>query len=126
MQPNQDTLMSIKNDNTLKNFRSLKDKEFIWEKQDIERDHRNFVDKSLDTKSRAKNNLSERTLQDGLLINKLSSFLKKVKFSEQEFPTSKSISNIKYHHSSFQNKKNYKYNFTRKLAWALIFINLIR
>lgn len=74
-----------------------------WEEQDIERDHKNLGDESLDTKNYAKNSLSRGFCYAGLFKSQLLSFLKKVRFSNQEFATNISISNIKYNYSRFKN-----------------------
>lgn len=55
--------------------------------------------------SHIKNRLLERTPQDALLGNELSSSPREVRFSEQEFSTGITISNIKYHHLESQNDK---------------------
>ena len=52
----------------------------MLKKQDIEKDHRNLVDKSLDTKSHLKDNLLSYILQVGLFKSELSSSLKEVRF----------------------------------------------
>lgn len=54
-----------------------------------------MLGKSLNNKI-VRNILLRRISQDWFLANKLSSFLREVKFSEQEFFTSIPISNIKY------------------------------
>ena len=52
----------------------------------------------MDTRSHARDGLSERTPQYGLLASELSASLREVRFSEQEFPVGKFISDIKYPH----------------------------
>ena len=77
-----------------------------------------MVGKSSDTRSCARDNLSGCTLQDGLFASESSSSLKKVRFSEQEFPTGKSVSDIKYHHQGSQNN-NLFHSFNNQLDYAL-------
>lgn len=48
-------------DNTLKYFRFQKDEEYTMNEQDIERDHKSLVDKSLNTKNRTRDSLSRHT-----------------------------------------------------------------
>lgn len=72
---------------------------------DIEGDHKNWLGKSLDTESYARNGLSERTPQ-AKLLRKSSLSLRKVEFSNQKFAAYILISSIKYNHLMFQN-----YNF---------------
>ena len=88
------------------------------EKQNIEKDYRNLGSKSLDTESYARDGLAGRTPQAGLLGNKLSSSLREVRFSDQEFATNISVSNIKYNHSGFQNN-NLFYLFHDQLDYGL-------
>lgn len=54
-------LILEKNNNVLKNFGPYKDKKSILEKQKMEKDHKNLIGKSLDTKSYAKNSLLKHT-----------------------------------------------------------------
>ena len=79
MQPKQDVQMPEEDDNTSDNFGPYEDKKSIPEAQDIEWDHRDLVDKSSDTGSRAR---AGCTFQDRLLGSKLSSSLREVRFSE--------------------------------------------
>lgn len=58
------------------------------------------------------------TSQNELYISKSSSSLKEVNFGEQKFLTSKSISNIKYYYTSFQNN-NLFYLFNNQLDYIL-------
>ena len=95
MQSKQDMPMLGEDDNASDNFALYEDEKSISEAQDIERDHRDSISKSSDSRSHAK---ARRILQDGLLGSELSSSLKEVRFSEQEFPTCKPISNIIYNH----------------------------
>lgn len=48
----------------------------------------------------------------------MSSSLKKIGFSKQEFPASKPILDLKYHHQGFQND-NLFYPFNGQLKYAL-------
>ena len=86
-------------DNTSDNFGLYEDEKSTLEVQDIERDYRDSVGKSSDIGSRAK---AGRTPQDRLLGIELSSSLREVRFSEQEFATSTTVSNIKYDHLGSQ------------------------
>ncbi len=88
------------------------------EEQNIERDHRNLVDESLDTGSRVKDSLSGRSPQTGLFGSKLSLSLREVRFSDQEFAIGKLISNIKYNHFGFQNNNPF-YPFHDQLDYGL-------
>lgn len=77
------------------NFKLHKDEKFILEEQNIERDYRDMVNKSSNTRSRAKNGLLGRTPQDRLFASELSSFLREISFNEYEFSVVKPISDIK-------------------------------
>lgn len=74
--------ISGKNDNTSKNFGPHEDEKSILKEQDIEKDYRILVNISLNTRNHVKHGFSGRTLQDGFLINELSSSLIKVWFSK--------------------------------------------
>ena len=87
--------MPGKDDNASDNFGLYEDEKSILEVQDIEGDHRDLVGKSLDTRNRIR---VRRTPQNGLLRNELSSSIREVKFSEQEFLADTPVSNIKYDH----------------------------
>lgn len=51
----------LENDNdTSKNYRLHEDKKFILKKQDIKKNHKNLVGKSLNIRSHIKNSLLER------------------------------------------------------------------
>ena len=100
-------LISGKDDNSLEYFGPHKNEEKTLDEQDIEGDHRDSVGKSSDIGSRARDNLSERTHQNGLLASESSLSLKKVRFSEQEFAANKPVSNIKYHHTGSNNKNRF-------------------
>lgn len=62
MQPKQNMPMSRKDDNILDNFGPYKDEKSIPEMQDIEKDHRDLVDKNFDNRNYAKYCLSGYTL----------------------------------------------------------------
>lgn len=72
----------------------------------------------MDFESYRKDRLLEHILQDGLFARKLLLILKEVRFSEQEFPTSKLILNIKYHYLGFWNN-NLFYLFNDQLDYTL-------
>lgn len=88
----------IKYINISNNFEPYKYKKLALKEQNIETDNINLLDENLNIGNCVKNMLSKRTLQNGLLKNRLSSFLKELKFSNQKFSTSISISNIKYNY----------------------------
>lgn len=94
--------MLEKINNISENFKPHKDKKCIPEKKKIERDHRDFVDKSLNTRSRIKDGLSRLIFQNELFVSELSFLLREVKFSKENSSTNKPISNIKYYHLSSQ------------------------
>lgn len=102
--------MSEKDDNASKNFGFYKNEKSILKEQNIEGDHEDLVDKSFDTRNCAKDSLSRHTPQNRLYASKLSSFSRKVRFNEQEFPNCKLVSDIKYHNSRSQNN-NLFYSF---------------
>ncbi len=85
MQPKQYIPILRENENISDNFGLYEDEESILEEQNIEGDHRNSVGKSSDTGSHARDGLSGQTPQDGLLTSELSSSLREVRFSEQEY-----------------------------------------
>ncbi len=74
--------------------------------------------KSSDTRSCVKDSLSRCTPQDGLLASELSSSLKEVRFSKQEFSAGISVSDIKYHYSGSQNNNSF-YPFNDQLDYAV-------
>lgn len=78
----QNILILKEDDNTSFNFVRHENEKFILEKDYIERDHRNLLDKSLNTGSHIKDGLLGCTSQDELFASELSSFLKEVKFNE--------------------------------------------
>ena len=116
MQPEQDMLILGEDNNVSENFGPHKDDKS--EEQDIEGDHRNLVGKRSDIESHVKDGLLGRTPQDGLLANKLSASLKEVRFSKQEFLTSKPVSDIKYPHFASQNNNPF-YPLNDQLDYAL-------
>lgn len=85
------------------NFEPHKDENFTSEEQNIQKNHKDFVGKSLDTRSYKRDSLSKRTPQNRLLANESLSSLREVKFNKQEFLASKPILEVKYHHPSFRN-----------------------
>ena len=96
--------------NILQNLKPYKNEKSTLKEQDIEKDHKNLIDKNLNTRSLIPEN--------GLLPSELSLFLKKVRFSEQKFSNNKSISNIKYYYLGFQNN-NFFHPFNNWLNYAL-------
>ncbi len=88
------------------------------EEQDIKVDQTNLVGESLNTGSRTKDDLSRRTPQAGLFGSKSSSSLRENRFSDQEFATGISISNLKYNHPEFQTN-NPLYPFHDQLDYGL-------
>ena len=91
----------------------------ILEEQDIEKDHKNLGGKSLDIENYAKDGLAERTSQHGLFRSELSSFVREVRFSDQEFAAGIFISNIKYNHPRFENDYIF-YLFHDQLNYGLV------
>ena len=118
MQLKQNTLISGEDDNASENFGPHEDEKSTLEEQDIERDHTYLINKSLDIRCCARDGLLERTPQDGLLASESSSFLKKVRFSKQEFLVGKLVSDIKYYHLGSQND-NLFHSFNDQLDYAL-------
>lgn len=96
-------LIPGEDDNTLENFGPNKNYKSTLKKQNIEKDYRNLIEKSLDTRNHVKNGLSGYTYQDRLFTYELSLFLKEIKFSKQKFFIGKPISNIKYPYLRSQN-----------------------
>ncbi len=118
MQPKQHAPIPGEEDNASGNFGPNEDGESPLEKQDIEGDHKNSVGESSDTRSRARDGLSGRTHQAGLLGSESSSSLREVRFSDQEFAVGTPISNIKYNHPGFQNDNRF-YPFHDQLDYGL-------
>lgn len=88
-------------DNASNNFWLHVDEESILKKQNLKKDNRDLVDKSLEVRSCAKDSLSGHTSQDELFACELLLFLIEVVFSKQEFLTYKPILDIKYYYADF-------------------------
>lgn len=110
--------MPEKNNNTLKNFGPYKDEKSIIKKQEIGRDYRDLIGKNLDTKSHAKDSLTEYTFQAEFLASELSLSLKEMRFCKQKFFANKFVLNIKYYHLGFQ-KNNLFHLFNNQLDYTL-------
>ena len=110
--------MSEGDESTSKYFESHKDKKYILDEQDIEKDYIDSVSKSSDTGNRARNCLSGRTSKNELFVNESSSSLIEVRFGKQDLPADKLISDIKYHHLYSQND-NLLYPFNNHLTMHL-------
>ena len=115
MQPEHDMPILREDNNRSDNFRSYENEKCTPKVQDIEKDHRDLVDKSSDTGSHVR---VERIPQDELLGNGSSSSLRDVRFGEQEFPAGTLVSNIKYDHLGLQND-NLFYLFYNQLDYVL-------
>ncbi len=119
MQSKQHVPIPEEDDNASENFGPHEDEESPLEEKDIEGDHRNSVGEcSSNAGSRARDGLSERTPQAGLLGSKSSSSLREVRFSDQEFAAGTPVSNIKYNHPGFQNNNPF-YLFHDQLDYGL-------
>ncbi len=118
MQLKQNIPILGEDDNISENFGLHEDKEFILEEQDIKGDHRNLVDKSSGTGSYVRDSLSRYTPQDRLLASESLLSLREVKFSKQEFSVGKPVSDIKYHHPSFQSNNTF-HSFNNQLDYVL-------
>ncbi len=77
-----------------------------------------MVGESSDTGSHARDSLSERITQDGLLASELSPSLREIRFSKQEFPAGIPVSDIKYQHPGSQNN-NLFHPFNDQLDYVL-------
>lgn len=66
MQFKQNISMPAENDNVSENLGPYKNKKSILKEQEMEGDYRDLIDKSSDTKNRARNGLSGHTSQAGL------------------------------------------------------------
>lgn len=97
--------MPEEDDNVLDHFRHYEKEKYILKGQNIEEDHIDLISKSLDTRSCVRDILLWHILQHGLLKNKSSLFLNKLKFCEQEFPANTPVFNIKYDYLGLQNNK---------------------
>lgn len=92
----------MREDNIIcENVKYYENKKSTLEKEDIKRNHRNYIGKSSDTRNYTQDGLLEHIPQDGLLISLFLSSLREVRFSEQELTASKPMSNIKYHYRNF-------------------------
>ena len=118
MQPKQDMPMLRENDNLSENFGSHKGEKSTLEEQKMEGDYKDLVSKNSNTGSRARDGLSEYTPQAGLLASELSSSLRQVTSSKQDFPAGKPVSNIKYYYRGSKNN-NLFYPFNDQLDYAL-------
>lgn len=96
--------MSIprKHNNVSDNYELYMDKKCILEKQMIDRDHKNLIDKRSDAESYARDSLLGHMPQDRLFASDLLSF-RKVWFSEKEFYISKPVLDIKYYYLDSEN-----------------------
>lgn len=106
-------------DNLSDNFGPHLDEKSALERPDIEKNDIDLVDKSVDTRSRIREILSERIPHDGLLGSESFSSLRDVRFSKQEFTAGTPVSNIKYNHLRLQNNNSY-YPFYNQLDYALV------
>ena len=113
MQYKEDMPMLGKDDNVSENFALCEDEKSTLEAQNIKRDYKVSVSKSLDRGRRAR---TGRTPQDGLLGSNSLSSLREVKFNKQEFPTGTLVSSIKYDHLESQND-NFFYSFYNQLDY---------
>lgn len=95
--------MLKKYDNALYNFGLYVDEKFKLKEQNIKKDHRNLVDKSLDVKIYTKNCLSGCISQNQVLATKSLLSLREVSFSKQEFFVDIPIPDIKYHYPNTKN-----------------------
>ncbi len=118
MQPEQNTPIPGKDDNTSGNFGLYEDEKSTLEEQDIKADYRNLVSESSDIGSHARDGLSRHTPQARLLGSESSSSLREVRFSDQEFAASTPIFNIKYNHPGFQNNNPF-YLFHDQIYYGL-------
>lgn len=109
MQRKLDIPIPKEDDNILEYFGLYQNKKYTLNKNNIEKHHKNLISKNSDTESCAKYNLSGRTLQNGLLANRLSLFLREIRFDRPKFFANKSISDIKCHHFGSQNNHFFIY-----------------
>ncbi len=95
-----------------------KDKYPLGNKEkEIRENQRDLVGQSSDNES-LRDMLPRHTPQAGLLRSESSSFLREVKFCDQEFAAGTPVSNIKYDHPGFQNN-NLFYPFHDQLDYGL-------
>ena len=85
--------------------------------QDIEEDQKDSVSKSSDNES-IRDMLPRHTSQNGFLESELSSFLREIRFSKQEFPAGTPVSDIKYDYPGSQNNNSF-YPFNDQLDYVL-------
>ena len=83
MQFKTDTLMPREDDDALKNFGLYRNEESILKEQEMEKNYRDLVSKSLDTEIRARDGFLGHTLQARLFASRLSSFSKEVRFRKR-------------------------------------------
>ena len=74
--------------------------------------------KNLDTRSCIRDSLLTHIPQAELFKSELLSFLRKIRFNDQQFATGTPLSNIKYNHFGFQNN-NLFYFFYDQLDYGL-------
>lgn len=70
------------NSNVWKNFMSYEDEKSILKEQNIEKNHKNLVEKSLDIRSYIKDSLSGFIPQNKFLASEMSSSLRKVRLNK--------------------------------------------
>lgn len=107
-----------KNDNALEKLGPYEDNKSTLKEQNIERDHRNLMNKTLDSANQAKDGLLKRTFQNKFLASELPVFLREVRFNKQEFPADKLVLYIKYLYLGFQNDNHFHW-FNLQLDYAL-------
>lgn len=100
------------------NFGYNKDEKSILKEQNIKKNLRNLIGKSLNTKVYIKDSFLRSIPQNKLFVNKLELFLKKTRFIKQEFSICKLVLDIKYYYSGFQNN-NLFYFFNNQLDCVL-------
>lgn len=110
--------MPRKNDNASDYFDLYKNEKTTPKAQNIEKDYRGLVGKSLNSGSPAKDSLSECSSQNRLFASELSSFFRKIRYNEHEFSADKPISDIKYYYPNFQNNNPF-YLFNNQLDYVL-------
>ena len=93
----QNIVMWEKDDNALEYLGPYKDKKYTRNKQYIKKDYKDLIRKSSDTKSRAKDSLSEYTSKISF-ANESSLFLKEIRFDKQKFFANKLVLGIKYYY----------------------------
>ena len=108
IQPKRNLLIPREENNISENFGLHEDEKLTLEEQDIEKNHKNMVGKSLDIGSHTRDGLSGHTPQDGLFAREFSSSLREIRLRKQIFPVSKPLSDIKYHHLYSQNDNAFR------------------